>query len=112
MWTLYYKLLSCSVQGKNKPKPLSFQEFDSKTSDAWGEDDDDAIKVDPEEKQNHPSTDPRVHTVSGSEVRAGIGSQAATEKKKLTEVLVVKKDELKTSRPSPLSLLCKFKVKM
>ena len=98
-------LLISSVHGKVKPKPLSFQEFNSKTSDAWGEDDDDAIKVDPEEKKNAPSQ-PRVRTISGGDVRANIPTNAPKETKKLPEQLV-KKEEHKTSRPSPLSLLSK-----
>lgn len=95
-----------SVHGKVKPKPLSFQEFNSKTSDAWGEDDDDVIRVDPEEKKNF-QTESRVRTVSGGEVRSSIPpSVTSTEPKKLSEQLV-KKEEHKTSRPSPLSLLSK-----
>ena len=93
-----------SVHGKVKPKPLSFQEFNSKTSDAWGEDDDDVIRVDPEEKRNF-RTESRVRTVSGGEVRSSIPpSVTSTEPKKLPEQLM-KKEEHKTSRPSPLSLL-------
>ena len=94
-----------SVHGKVKPKPLSFQEFDNTTSDAWGEDDDDVIKVDPEEKRNKASQ-PRVRTISGGDVRASIPTNAGTEPKKLPEQLM-KKEEHKTSRPSPLSLLSK-----
>ena len=93
-----------SVHGKVKPKPLSFQEFNSKTSDAWGEDDDDVIRVDPEEKKNT-RTESRVRTISGGEVRSSIApSVTSTEPKKLPEQLI-KKEEHKTSRPSPLSLL-------
>ena len=98
-----------SVHGKVKPKPLSFQEFNNKTSDAWGEDDDDVIKVDPEEKKNTASQ-PRVRTISGGEVRASIATNVGTETKKLPEQLV-KKEEHKTSRPSPLSLLSKKLIK-
>lgn len=95
-----------SVHGKVKPKPLSFQEFNSKTSDAWGEDDDDAIRVDPEEKK-HSKTESRVRTISGGDVRASIPSNSkSAEPKKLPEQLI-KKEEHKTSRPSPLSLLSK-----
>lgn len=95
-----------SVHGKVKPKPLSFQEFNSKTSDAWAEDDDDVIRVDPEEKKNF-RTESRVRTISGGEVRGSIPpSVTSTEPKKLPEQLI-KKEEHKTSRPSPLSLLSK-----
>ena len=97
-----------SVHGKVKPKPLSFQEFDNTTSDAWGEDDDDVIKVDPEEKRNSASQ-PRVRTISGGDVRASITTNAAKEPKKLPEQLM-KKEEHKTSRPSPLSLLSKEQI--
>ena len=93
-----------SVHGKVKPKPLSFQEFNSTTSDAWGEDDDDVIRVDPEEKKNF-RTESRVRTISGGELRCSIPpSVTSTEPKKLPEQLM-KKEEHKTSRPSPLSLL-------
>lgn len=93
-----------SVHGKVKPKPLSFQEFNSTTSDAWGEDDDDVIRVDPEEKKNF-RTESRVRTISGGELRSSIPpSVTSTEPKKLPEQLM-KKEEHKTSRPSPLSLL-------
>ena len=95
----------CSVHGKVKPKPLSFQEFNSKTSDAWGEDDDDAIKVDHGEKKNVPSQ-PRVRTISGGDVRASIPT-VGIEPKKLPEQLQLMKEEHKTSRPSPISLLSK-----
>ena len=95
-----------SIHGKAKPKPLSFQEFNSKMSDAWGEDDDDVIRVDPEEKK-YSKPDSRVRTISGGEVRASIPTNVTSkETKKLPEQLV-KKDEHKTSRPSPLSLLSK-----
>lgn len=97
-----------SVHGKVKPKPLSFQEFNSKTSDAWGEDDDDVIRVDPEEKKNS-RTESRVRTISGGEVRSSIApSVTSTESKKLPEQLI-KKEEHRTSRPSPLSLLTRHK---
>ena len=102
----FLSILICSVHGKVKPKPLSFQEFDNKTSDAWGEDDDDAIRVDPEEKKNS-RTESRVRTISGGDVRASIPSNVkSTEPRKLPEQLT-KKEEHKTSRPSPLSLLSK-----
>ncbi|XP_074609683.1 TBC1 domain family member 22B-like isoform X2 [Acropora palmata] len=92
-----------SAQGKAKSKLLSFQEFNNETSDAWGEDDDDVIRVDPAGKKIlAPLT--RVRTVSGSEVRESILMNAAPELKKLPEQLL-KKEEHKTSRPSPLSLL-------
>ena len=107
----YPILLLCnffSVHGKVKPKPLSFQEFNNTTSDAWGEDDDDVIKVDPEEKRNTASQ-PRVRTISGGDVRASIPAKAGTEPKKLPEQLM-KKEEHKTSRPSPLSLLSKDQI--
>ena len=94
-----------SAQGKAKSKLLSFQEFNNETSDAWGEDDDDVIRVDPAGKKIlAPPT--RVRTVSGSEVRESIPMNAASELKKLPEQLL-KKEEHKTSRPSPLSLLSK-----
>lgn len=94
-----------SAQGKAKSKLLSFQEFNNETSDAWGEDDDDVIRVDPAGKKiMAPPT--RVRTVSGSEVRESIPMNAAPELKKLPEQLL-KKEEHKTSRPSPLSLLSK-----
>lgn len=96
-----------SVHGKVKPKPLSFQEFNNETSDAWGEDDDDAIKVDPEEKKNALSQS-RVCTISGGDVRESIPTNVAKETKKLPEQLV-KREENKTSRPSPLSLLTRHK---
>ena len=77
-------------------------------SDAWGEDDDDVIRVDPEEKK-YSKPDSRVRTISGGEVRASIPTNVTSkETKKLPEQLV-KKDEHKTSRPSPLSLLSKSK---
>ncbi|XP_073229197.1 TBC1 domain family member 22B-like isoform X2 [Porites lutea] len=96
-----------SVHGKVKPKPLSFQEFNNETSDAWGEDDDDAIKVDPEEKKNVLSQS-LVRTISGGDVRESIPTNVAKETKKLPEQLV-KREENKTSRPSPLSLLTRHK---
>jgi len=62
------------------------------------------IRVDPEEKKNF-RTESRVHTISGGEVRSSIPpSVASTEPKKLPEQLM-KKEEHKISRPSPLSLL-------
>lgn len=100
---MFLSTCAFSVHGKVKPKPLSFQEFNSKTSDAWGEDDDDVIRVDPEEKKNF-RTESRVRTISGGEVRSSITPSAVTEPKKLPEQLM-KKEEHKTSRPSPLSLL-------
>ena len=60
--------------------------------------------MDPEEKKNF-RTESRVRTVSGGEVRSSIPpSGMSTEPKKLPEQLM-KKEEHKTSRPSPLSLL-------
>lgn len=94
-----------SAQGKAKSKLLSFQEFNNETSDAWGEDDDDVIRVDPAGKRTMvPPT--RVRTVSGSDARESIPMNAVPELKKLPEQLL-KKEEHKTSRPSPLSLLSK-----
>ena len=62
------------------------------------------IRVDPEEKKNS-KTDSRVRTISGGEVRASIPTNVTSkETKKLPEQLI-KKEEHKTSRPSPLSLL-------
>ena len=61
--------------------------------------------MDPEEKKKAASQ-PRDRTISGGDVRANIASNVATETKKLPEQLV-KKEEHKTSRPSPLSLLSK-----
>ena len=91
------------MQGKAKSKLLSFQEFNNETSDAWGEDDDDVIRVDPAEKRIvAPPT--RIRTISGSDIRESIPTNAASELKKLPEQLL-KKEEHKTSRPSPLSLL-------
>lgn len=96
-----------SAQGKVKPKLLSFQEFNNETSDAWGEDDDDVIKVDPEEKRNS-AIQPCVRTISGGDVRASIPTNAGPEPKRLPEQLI-KKEEHKTSRPSPLTLLTRNK---
>lgn len=61
--------------------------------------------MDPEEKKKAASQ-PRDRTISGGDVRANSASNVATETKKLPEQLV-KKEEHKTSRPSPLSLLSK-----
>lgn len=60
--------------------------------------------MDPEEKKNS-RTESRVRTISGGEVRSSITpSVTSTESKKLPEQLI-KKEEHRTSRPSPLSLL-------
>ena len=61
--------------------------------------------MDPEEKKNALSQS-RVRTISGGDVRESIPANVAKETKKLPEQLV-KREENKTSRPSPLSLLSK-----
>lgn len=94
---------------KSKPKSLSFQEFDSTMDDAWADSEDDILKNTEIKEQADKSTEGRVRTISGSEVRAGL--IADTEKqKRIPHENEMKKEESKVSRPSPLSILSKFLV--
>lgn len=97
---------------KLKSKLLSFQEFDINTSDAWEEDENDAIRV-ARDKKVVKAEEPRIRTISGGEVRSGFDVEVefSSDRKKLPEQLFVAKKEEKdhkTSRPSPLSLLSMY----
>ena len=77
-------------------------------SDAWEEDENDAIRID----QENDDECSRVHTISGGDVRSALDVEVefSSDRKRLPEQLTaVKKDDRdqKSSRPSPLNLLCK-----
>ncbi|KAK3753520.1 hypothetical protein QZH41_018010 [Actinostola sp. cb2023] len=94
---------------KGKPKCLSFQEFDSKMDDAWADCEDEILKTDPTKSEHSDkTTEGRVRTISGGEVRAGLMAGTAKPKSQLHEN-EVKKEESKISRPSPLSILTRHK---
>ena len=65
---------------KQHKKQISFQEFEGSIEDAWGETDDDTIKL-----GSSPSTQPTDTTISGGEIRSRIGSSEMTHEDLKTE---------------------------
>lgn len=97
---------------KGKPKSLSFQEFDSKMDDAWADcEDDDILKTGADQEQKEAQGQRRVRTISGGEVRAGFTANPEN-LKNISPEHESKKEESKISRPSPLSILSEWNLKL